>query len=131
MMIPATQLAPNPHEEVTTALWELVKTLNSSTLEDEIANSEIVDINEREGLVVLAVNDMLYTIHVKRVDDGAELITLSPRQQEIVRLALQGLPNKTIAYQLKISQATVNTYMRRIYLKLNVNTRAEMAAKRS
>jgi DNA-binding NarL/FixJ family response regulator len=110
-------------------LWELVKTLNSSALEDEIANSEIIDINEREGLLVLAVNDMLYTIHVERVDDGAELITLSPRQQEIVRLALQGLPNKTIAYQLKISQATVNTYMRRIYLKLNVNTRAEMAAK--
>jgi two-component system nitrate/nitrite response regulator NarL len=54
--------------------------------------------------------------------------TLSPREQEIVRLVSSGHPNKTIAHKLAISQHTVNTHVRRIFLKLGVNSRAEMVA---
>lgn len=53
---------------------------------------------------------------------------LSPREQEIVRLTSHGLSNKAIAAVLDISPWTVNTYIRRIFTKLNVNTRAEMVA---
>jgi LuxR family maltose regulon positive regulatory protein len=55
-------------------------------------------------------------------------MTLSPREQEIVRLVSTGHPNKTIAHKLAISQHTVNTHVRRIFGKLGVNSRAEMVA---
>jgi DNA-binding CsgD family transcriptional regulator len=61
--------------------------------------------------------------------ESVEMMQLSPRERQIAQLVLEGLPNKSIAYSLKISQATVNTYMRRIYLKLDVNNRAQMAVK--
>lgn len=57
-----------------------------------------------------------------------EVVTLSPREQEIARLIAKGLPNKVIATVLEISPWTVSTHLRRIFLKLNVNSRAEMVA---
>ncbi len=57
-----------------------------------------------------------------------EAVSLSPREQEIARLISRGLPNKVIATVLEISLWTVSTHLKRIFLKLNVNSRAEMVA---
>lgn len=54
---------------------------------------------------------------------------LSPREQEIARLVAEGYPDKTIAAVLDISANTVNTYVRRMFAKLGVNTRAAMVAR--
>jgi DNA-binding CsgD family transcriptional regulator len=54
---------------------------------------------------------------------------LSPREQEIVRMVAQGYPNKTIAAVLDISSWTVSTYLRRIFAKLDVRSRAAMVAR--
>jgi len=54
---------------------------------------------------------------------------LSPREQEIARMIAEGYPNKTIAAVLDISSWTVNTYLRRIFAKLAVSSRAAMVAK--
>ena len=54
---------------------------------------------------------------------------LSPREQEIARMVAQGHPNKTIAAVLDISVWTVGTYLRRIFLKMGVNSRAAMVAR--
>ena len=54
---------------------------------------------------------------------------LSPREQEIARMIGEGYPNKTIAAVLDISSWTVNTYLRRIFAKLDVTSRAAMVAK--
>jgi DNA-binding CsgD family transcriptional regulator len=43
---------------------------------------------------------------------------LSPRESEIVDLAVQGLTNEAIAVKLKLSIGTVNTYWLRIRLKV-------------
>src|SRR5262249_38764154 len=51
---------------------------------------------------------------------------LSPREREIARMVASGYPNKTIAGVLDISSWTVGTYIRRIFAKLNVNSRAAM-----
>jgi DNA-binding CsgD family transcriptional regulator len=53
---------------------------------------------------------------------------LSPREHEIARMIAQGHPNKTIAHALNISVWTVNTYLRRIFAKLDVTSRAAMIA---
>ena len=56
-------------------------------------------------------------------------VNLSPREQAIARLIAQGLPNKCIADILEISPWTVATYLRRIFIKLNVTSRAAMVAR--
>jgi DNA-binding CsgD family transcriptional regulator len=54
--------------------------------------------------------------------------TLSPREKEIVRLVMKGLPTRGIALLLEISPWTVSTHLRRIFLKLGVNSRPQMVA---
>lgn len=54
---------------------------------------------------------------------------LSPRETEVARMVAQGYPNKTIAAVLDISSFTVSSYLRRIFAKLNVNSRAAMVAR--
>jgi DNA-binding CsgD family transcriptional regulator len=51
---------------------------------------------------------------------------LSGRELEIAVLVAQGHANKNIAYRLAISEWTVATYLRRIFLKLDVESRAAM-----
>ncbi len=48
---------------------------------------------------------------------------LTPREREILKLMSEGLPNKTIASRLKISERTVTTHVANIYAKLHVNNR--------
>jgi len=48
---------------------------------------------------------------------------LTPREREILNLMSQGLPNKTIASRLSISERTVTTHIANIYAKLHVNNR--------
>ncbi len=56
-------------------------------------------------------------------------VNLSPREQSIARLVAQGLPNKCIGKELGISPWTVATHLRRVFKKLDVNSRAEMTAR--
>jgi DNA-binding CsgD family transcriptional regulator len=52
---------------------------------------------------------------------------LSPREQEIARMVARGYANKTIASVLEISSWTVASHLRRIFVKLQVSSRAAMA----
>jgi DNA-binding CsgD family transcriptional regulator len=54
---------------------------------------------------------------------------LSPREREIARLIAKGHPNKVIASILEISVWTVGTYVRRLFAKLAVTSRAAMIAR--
>jgi len=56
-------------------------------------------------------------------------VQLSPRETEIARMVAKGYPNKTIAAVLDISPWTVCTYLRRIFAKLSVGSRAAMVAR--
>jgi len=56
-------------------------------------------------------------------------VSFSPREIEVARMVAKGYPNKTIALVLDISANTVNTYLRRIFAKLGVSTRAAMVAR--
>ena len=56
----------------------------------------------------------------------ASVSRLTGREMEIAVLVAQGCSTKIVAYELKISEWTVATYLRRIYAKLNVDNRAAM-----
>jgi two-component system, NarL family, nitrate/nitrite response regulator NarL len=51
---------------------------------------------------------------------------LSQREQEVVRCVAEGLSNREIASQLKLSQHTIKNYLFRIFDKLGVSNRAEL-----
>lgn len=59
---------------------------------------------------------------------AAEQIVLSPREQQLIALAGQGMTDTAIANRLGISEATVNTYWGRIRVKLGPHNRTELVA---
>lgn len=59
----------------------------------------------------------------KKGDEADVFQPLTPREKEILRHMSDGLPNKTIAARLSISERTVTTHVANIYAKLQVNNR--------
>ncbi|RLE26323.1 MAG: DNA-binding response regulator [Actinobacteria bacterium] len=53
---------------------------------------------------------------------------LSPREQQVLQLVANGYENKQIATELKLSEATVKTYLRGVFDRLEVSSRAEAVA---
>lgn len=53
---------------------------------------------------------------------------LSVREKSVFRQAARGLSNKEIAQQLEISSATVKAHLTSIFRKLDLHSRAELAA---
>ena len=53
---------------------------------------------------------------------------LGDRERDVTRLAVEGLTNREIARHLHVSPHTVNYYLRRIYHRLNINSRVQLAA---
>ncbi len=56
--------------------------------------------------------------------DGASLLT--NREQDVVRLVVEGLGNREIAQQLSLSQHTVKNYLFHIFDKLGISNRVEL-----
>jgi DNA-binding NarL/FixJ family response regulator len=54
---------------------------------------------------------------------------LSPREQSVLALLTKGYLYKEISEELGVSVPTVNTYIRRIYEKLQVHSRSQAVAK--
>lgn len=54
---------------------------------------------------------------------------LTPREREVLQLIAQGLPNKTIALELGISEHTVKFHVGSILAKLEASSRAEALAR--
>jgi DNA-binding NarL/FixJ family response regulator len=67
----------------------------------------------------------------KPVEESSEhtMEALTKREQEILNFVSQGYTAHEIAEQINISHHTVNTHIRNIYSKLEVNSRAEAVMK--
>lgn len=68
---------------------------------------------------------------VRKVDEilrTGQRTTLSFRERQVLAQIGTGMTDKEIAYALKISPNTVKTYMTRIKEKLNLRTKAQLAA---
>lgn len=62
-----------------------------------------------------------------RVVSNAKWYTLTPRQQQVARLAARGLSNSEIALELGVKSNTVDAHLKKIYLLLDVHSRAELS----
>lgn len=58
---------------------------------------------------------------------NAGRIKVSPRESQLVALVAEGLRNKEIAYRLSISEGTVKVYLSKLFAKLGVDDRYQLA----
>ncbi len=117
------------HQGLLELVLELLRSINQFTHESMRA----VEPGQQAVIFKKIIKGSCFTLLYSPVDiEDSDVfpaaVELSPREHEIVRLTSHGLSNKAIAAVLDISPWTVNTYIRRIFTKLNVNTRAEMVA---
>ena len=76
---------------------------------------------ERARVELEATGERARTRTVETLDD------LTPQESEISRLAAQGHTNREIAAQLFISSSTVEYHLRKVFRKLGVKTRTQLA----
>jgi DNA-binding CsgD family transcriptional regulator len=54
---------------------------------------------------------------------------LSAREKQIVRLVMLGLTDTNVAQRLELSETTIGSHMKKIFRRLNVHSRVELAAR--
>ncbi len=52
---------------------------------------------------------------------------LSQREREVVLLAVEGLTTEEMAQSLRVSPATIKTHLQKIYRKLGIKKRVQLA----
>ena len=57
----------------------------------------------------------------------AEVLALTEREREVVRLIAEGLTNREIGRAMFVSESTVKFHVRNVMRKLDVHHRAEIA----
>jgi DNA-binding NarL/FixJ family response regulator len=86
-----------------------------------------------EGQVWIDSKQMLYLLQALTAEQDAasngEDTTpkLTRREESVVRLVVQGMVNREIAEQLRLSEHTIKNYLFRIFDKLGVSNRVELA----
>ena len=114
-----SETLPSDIEDV---LLSLAAKLETSAYDDERGQSDAL--GRDHVLLDVEVGD-IRLIAVRR-GTPSPMSMLSPREQEIARMVALGHPNKTIASVLDISSWTVASHLRRIFIKLQVSSRAAM-----
>lgn len=72
-----------------------------------------------------SVGDLIDAMRNPTPREEAQL--LSQRERDIVSAVIKGASNKDIAWQLGLGEQTVKNHLRRIFAKLGVNNRVELA----
>lgn len=65
----------------------------------------------------------------KRAKTRGKMTHLSPRETELLALLARGYSNKEIAGKLSLTIETIQSYLKSVYKKMHVHSRAEAAAK--
>jgi len=108
---------------------ELVRVLVDHAAKNNDLTSDREPKDDAEEVVIDTEVDGVRYLLVRLPKPTHGHVSLSPREQEIVRMVAQGHPNKVIADVLNISSWTVCTHLRRIFAKFGVGSRAAMVAR--
>jgi DNA-binding NarL/FixJ family response regulator len=69
--------------------------------------------------------DVNKPLHPKQKEIVSRILSLTPQQQRVLMMLREGMLNKQIAYDLKVSEATVKAHVSAILLKLGVESRTQ------
>jgi len=110
------------HADVPTAV-DLVKRGAFDFCEKPFSDNALVDRIELALGASLRAIDALY----QRQQLQQRVIELTERERDVMRLVVEGLPNKLIADQLSISVRTVEVHRARVFEKMDVKSAVELA----
>jgi DNA-binding CsgD family transcriptional regulator len=94
-----------------------------ATGEGAVVHGHVRPVNDDDGALVAV-------LELERERPGivpGQLAVLTPREQEVAVLLVDGLANREIAERLILSQHTVSQYVKQIYRKLGVDSRVALA----
>jgi DNA-binding NarL/FixJ family response regulator len=81
-----------------------------------------------DALVRVGSGEMQIGFGATQDNPARRRVSLTPREREIVNWLRQGLRNKQIAAQMNITEGTVKIYLFRLFQKLGVRNRFELAS---
>jgi DNA-binding NarL/FixJ family response regulator len=132
-LLPNTQVIMLTIEEDSDKVFESMKAGATGYLVKHVSPQEIL-----EAIAEVHAGGAPMSSHIARkvvmafrhgpAGEDAEL-KLSPREEQVLRLLAKGHRSKEIAEELGVGLGTVNTYVRHIYEKLHVRSRAEAVAR--
>ena len=77
------------------------------------------------GEILLAADFLDFVQQRSNLPNTKQEVLLSDKEQEILQLVAQGCTNKAIASAIGVTQRTVENYLSKLFVKLNVESRAE------
>ncbi|MBE7939408.1 MULTISPECIES: response regulator [Ramlibacter] len=110
------------HADVPTAV-DLVKRGAFDFCEKPFSDNALVDRIEK----ALALSALALSARREQLRLQARLAELTERERDVMRLVVEGLPNKLIADQLDISVRTVEVHRARLFDKMEVKSAVELA----
>lgn len=110
------------HADVPTAV-DSVKRGAFDFCEKPFSDNALVDRIEQ----ALALSSQRLALQVMSASVASRLAELTERERDVLRLVVEGLPNKLIADQLDISVRTVEVHRSRVFEKMSVKSAVELA----
>ena len=110
------------HADVPTAV-DSVKRGAFDFCEKPFSDNALVDRIEH----ALALSSQRLALQVMSASVASRLAELTERERDVLRLVVEGLPNKLIADQLDISVRTVEVHRSRVFEKMSVKSAVELA----
>lgn len=131
-LLPRTQVIMLTIDEDTEQVFESLKAGATGYLVKHATPQEILDAMRevhRGGAPMSSHIARRVVTAFRQKPDEKVVARLAPREEEVLRLLAKGHRSKEIADELGIGLGTVNTYVRNVYEKLHVRSRAEAVAK--
>ena len=132
-LLPRTQIIMLTIEEDSEQVFESLKAGATGYLVKHVSPQEILEAvaEVQKGGAPMSsqiARKVVTTFRKARLPEEPD-VRLSAREEEVLRFLAKGHRSKEIAEELDLSLATVNTYVRHIYEKLHVRSRAEAVAR--
>lgn len=113
--------------------FRLAALLPLLTFSEGRARQALTELKELKVVVALDDECHAFTYPYPATDSAGDgragsVVAPSQREREVARLIAQGLTNYQIGMRLGLSQRTIETYVRRLFTKLDVNSRSQIVA---
>jgi DNA-binding NarL/FixJ family response regulator len=133
IILPKTQIIMLTIEENSDMVFDSMKAgatgyLVKHSSPDEIL-AAVADVHSGGAPMSSHIARKVVTTFRQPINSEPSELKLSPREEAVLSLLAKGYRSKEVADELGIGLGTVNTYVRNIYEKLHVRSRAEAVAK--